>query len=125
MIIDSSVWLEIFSKGPLSMKCEKFLKSQIPRIPTLVLFEVYKKIKQKVSEDSALVAISYISQFEIIDLKREISLLAADISIEHKLGMADSIVLATAQHLGVELLTLDNDFSKLPNTVVLRENKEL
>jgi predicted nucleic acid-binding protein len=34
--------------------------------------------------------------------------------------MADSLVLAQAKHMRVPLLTLDNDFAKIPGVKVLR-----
>ena len=44
-------------------------------------------------------------------LNREIALLAADISIEYDIGMADSLVLGCTQFMGEPLVTLDNDFA--------------
>jgi predicted nucleic acid-binding protein len=120
MIVDSSVWIEIFREGPLSKKCEKAIKGQKVRVPSLVIFEVYKKIKTRISEEIALEVVGALSQYEVLDLTRETSLLAADLSVEHSLGMADSIVLAHARGASETLLTLDNDFSKIPSVSVIR-----
>ncbi len=120
MVVDSSVWLEIFSDGPLSSKCQKNLVRRTLQVPSLVIYEVYKKIKQKVSEDVALEAISSLSRYEVIELTREVALLGADLSLQYSLAMADSLVLAHATHLNVDLLTLDNDFIAIPNAKVVR-----
>ncbi len=64
-------------------------------------------------------AISYISQFEVQPLTREIALLAADLSLQFKLGTADSLILAHANESGAVLVTLDNDFRGLPGVQVL------
>ncbi len=120
MVVDSSVWLEILREGSLAHKCQKAFQRQSIQIPALVIFEVYKKLKQKASEDLALEAISAMSRYEVLDLTREVALAGADLSIRYGLAMADSLVLAHAVHLGTQLLTLDNDFTSIPNTKVIR-----
>lgn len=119
-VIDSSCWVEIFADGPAAKKCLKEVKtSKNILVPTLVVFEVYRKIKQSVSDELGLTAISYLSQFNVQTLTREISLLAADLSLQHKLGTADSLILAHAHEASAELITLDNDFRNLPRVRVL------
>ncbi len=121
MVLDSSAWIEIFNEGPLSKICLKELRSaDRVSVPTLVFFEVYKKIASCRSEDHALAAVAALSQHEISDMTREIALSAADISLELKLPMADSLVLAHAWHSAATLVTLDNDFSGIKGTRVIR-----
>ncbi|MGE4233372.1 MAG: type II toxin-antitoxin system VapC family toxin [Bacteriovoracia bacterium] len=120
-LLDSSVWIEIFRKGPLSSLCKKELNSSSNiLVPTLVIYEVYRKIAQTLSEDVALSAIALLSQHTVVDLNRDIALLAADISISHKLGMADSMILAHAKESHAKLISLDNDFSSISDAKVLR-----
>ena len=121
MIVDSSVWIEIFTEGPLAGKCEQEIKTnESVWIPTLVFYEVYKKIKKKASEELALQAIGFLSQYSQCELTREIALLAGDLSLSLNLGMADSLILAHAKHLKKSFLTLDNDFAGLPDVKVMR-----
>lgn len=120
MIVDSSVWIEILQSGPLHNECHKAMARQSIRIPALVLHEVYKKVKSRNSEESALEAVASLSQFEILDLNREVALLAADLCLEYEISMADGIVLAHAQLLQDTLITLDNDFAQLPGARVIR-----
>ena len=120
-ILDSSCWIEIFSSGDKSSKCEKYLKSsEKVFIPTIICYEVYKKIRTKVSEDKALSAISFLSQFELVELDRETALLAADCSINYKLAMADSTILAHSLITKSELITMDFDFSSVPDVIVIK-----
>jgi len=51
----------------------------------------------------------------IVDLSMEIAILAADLSVEHKLPMADSIILATARKYRATLWTQDEHFKVLPD----------
>lgn len=120
MVVDSSIWIELFRAGPLKLSCEKALKNQEIRVPTIVLFEIYKKLKAKVAEDVALEAMSSLSQYQVLDLNREVAMLAGDLCLQHDMPMADGIVLAHALHLGDTLLTLDHDFSEIPGAKVIR-----
>lgn len=120
MVVDSSVWLEILQGGPLAASCRKALARQTVRIPALVLHEVYKKLKSKATEELALETVASLSRYEILDMNRDIALLAADLCLEHEISMADGIVLAHAEILSDKLLTLDNDFSRIGGVQVLR-----
>jgi len=120
MIVDSSVWLELLQEGPLLSKCQKAISRKDLKVPAFVLFEVYKKLKVLASEEIALEAIATLSKNEVLELNREIAILAGDLSLEHDLPMTDSLVLAHAEYLGETLLTLDNDFSKVPSVEIIR-----
>ncbi|MBI2646755.1 MAG: type II toxin-antitoxin system VapC family toxin [Deltaproteobacteria bacterium] len=121
ILLDSSAWIEYFTKGPLSKEITHTIKSEEDiLVPTIVIFEVYRKIKQLVSAEEGLIATAFLSSFDSIELTREIALSAADLSSEHHLGMADSFILATAQHHNALLITLDHDFIKIPGVKVLK-----
>lgn len=120
MIVDSSVWIEILSNGKLSAKCESRIKNKNLMIPSIVIYEVYKKFKVSTSEETALEVMGYLSKNKIIEIDRDISITAADLAIEHDLAMADALVLACAHAHKTTLLTLDNDFASLPETEVIR-----
>ncbi|MEA3559445.1 MAG: PIN domain-containing protein, partial [Candidatus Thermoplasmatota archaeon] len=62
-IIDSCGWIEFFSDGPLASKFEKIIMKAGPDnffTPTIVIYEVFKKIRSKYSEEEALKAIAHI-----------------------------------------------------------------
>lgn len=122
ILIDSSAWIEYFRKGALHHKVSLYLgEDEDILVPTLVLFEVYRKIHKSLSENEALSAVASLSSFHVIELTREIALLGADLSLEHQLGMADSCVLATAQIYHAPLITLDYDFSQIPGVKILKK----
>jgi toxin FitB len=64
-------------------------------------------------EEDALQAIGIMSLGFVADVTREIALEAACISVEHKMAMADSIILATARAYHAVLWTQDVDFKGL------------
>jgi predicted nucleic acid-binding protein len=120
MVVDSSIFMEIFSDGPARAKCQKHLVEIDISVPTLVLFEIYRKLKSKVSEDEALSAIGVLRSYKVLDLTSEVSLLAGDLSLDYDLAMADSFVLAHAYALKQPLLTMDNDFANIPGVILVR-----
>jgi len=123
LVVDSSVWIEIAFGGPLAQRCESALARNQVFVPSLVIFEVYKKVKTSIDEAMALEVVGAMSIHSTTELTREVALLAADLAIEYRLAMADSIVLAHARQLSARLLTLDNDFASIPETTVLRASR--
>lgn len=117
ILVDSCGWLEYFSGGPLADTYEQYLKKKNDLIiPTIVLYEVYKKIKRETAEENASLAAAQMeSSGIIISLNESIALLAADCSIEHALPMADAIVYATAKTENASLISSDVHFKGLAN----------
>ena len=110
ILIDSYGWLEYFLEGPLADKYAKYIEEANEEnyiTPTIVVYEVYKRVRAIQGEQSALEAYSQITRTKIIELTSQIALEAAEISLSATLGMADSIVLATAKAFNAELLTSD------------------
>ncbi|MCP9917015.1 type II toxin-antitoxin system VapC family toxin [Cyanobium sp. ATX 6F1] len=61
-------------------------------------------------EGPALQAIALMQRSELVALSPEIALHGAQLSLELKLPMADSLMLATAKACGALLITQDADF---------------
>jgi toxin FitB len=84
------------------------------------VYEVYRAVRRGHSEDRAIEAVSALRQAEIVPVDDLLALEAADLSLAHRLGMADALIYATAQHAHARLITKDADFDGLPNAVVVR-----
>ena len=114
-VVDSSAWLEYFVDGPNAGEFAKPIEATRSLIvPTLSLFEVFKRIAQQRGDDEALRTVAVMEQGKVVDLDRATALAAARLSIDHSIAMADSIKLATAQRSGAILWTQDVDFEGLP-----------
>ena len=123
-VVDSSVWIEVLAQKALAKACLKEIKSaSLIFVPTMVLFEVYKKITLAHSEHQGLTAVATMSQHTMLDLTRDVALSAADIAIREKLAMTDSLMLAHARAQSAILLSLDNDFVGLADAKVLRKRQ--
>ena len=118
ILIDSSGWIEFFIDGPLAAEYSKYLKDLTRLVtPTIILYEVYKKIKKDRTEEDALFAVSLINRTSVIPLNESIALLAADLSLKHSLPMADAIVYATALEENCKVITSDTHFKGLHRVV--------
>jgi predicted nucleic acid-binding protein len=116
-VVDSSAWLEYLSDGPNAGHFAKPIEATRQLIvPTLSLFEVFKRVSQQRGEDEALRVIAVMEQGKIVDLDRATALEAARLALEFKIAMADSVMLATAQRYRATLWTQDADFEGLPGT---------
>jgi toxin FitB len=114
-VVDSSAWLEYFADGPnASVFAKPIEATRSLLVPSLALFEVFKRVSQQRNEDEALRAIAVMEQGRVVDLDRATALEAARLSIQHRVAMADSIMLATAQRNRATLWTQDSDFEGLP-----------
>lgn len=119
-LVDSSGWVEYFTDGPLASEYSRYLKD-FTRIvtPTIVLYEVYKKIKKERTEEDALFAVSLINRTSVIPLNESIALLAADLSLKHSLPMADAIVYATALETNCSVVTSDTHLKGLDRVTLV------
>ena len=123
IIIDSSGWLEFFTDGPFADEYAAHLKRpQQVLTSTIALYEVYKWVKRERSEEEALSAVATMQKTRVVPLTSEIALAAADISLAHRLAMADSIMLATARAHDSELVTGDSDFKGIEGVTVFAKS---
>jgi predicted nucleic acid-binding protein len=110
ILIDSYGWIEYFAEGPLAEDYATYIEkanAENTITPTIIVYEVYKKIKTTRDEQKALEAYAQISRTKIIELTSPLSLEAADVSLTANLGMADSIIVATAKAYNAEIITSD------------------
>lgn len=114
--IDSYGWIERFTQGPRASQYNRIIdtsKSDEIVTSVVVVYEVYRKVKQARGEQVALEAVAVLSQTKVIPVDQTLCLEAADYSLEHGLHFADALVYATARHYSVVLYTGDPDLRTL------------
>lgn len=122
-VVDSSGWLEYFADGPNAAFFAPAIEATRELlVPTLSLYEVFKRVLQQRGEGEALQAVALMQQGQIVELTSVLALAAAKASIEHRLPMADSIMLATAQACGAILWTQDVDFERTAGVKYVAKN---
>ncbi len=114
-VVDSSAWLEYFANGPnASFFAKPIEDTQKLVVPSLTIFEVFKRVLQQRTEGDALQAVAAMRQGHMVDLDTPIALRAAKLSVELHLPLADSVILATARSSNATLWTQDADFKEIP-----------
>ena len=114
-VADSSGWLEYLADGPNADFFAKPITGTAELVvPTLSLYEVFKRVVQQRGEDDALQAVALMQQGAVVELSASLALSAARISLNEKIPMADSIMLATARAYAATLWSQDADFENIP-----------
>jgi predicted nucleic acid-binding protein len=110
-VVDSSGWIEYFTAGKNADFFEKPIRDvENLLVPTICIYEVFKRLLAERDEDSALLSVGLMSHGREVELDRAIAIDAAQISRELRLAMADSIILATARAHNATLWTQDEHF---------------
>jgi predicted nucleic acid-binding protein len=113
-VVDSSGWLEYLAGGPNATFFAPAVEATADLlVPTLSIFEVFKRVLGQRDESLALQAIALMYQGRVVDLSAPLAIDAARLSRREELPMADSIMLATARAFGATLWTQDADFEAI------------
>ena len=123
-IVDSSGWIEFLGGGA---NAEFFAKAVSDTahlvVPTISVFEVCRWMRRELGERRALDAMALMQQGRIVELDATLAMSAARLSLELKLPMADSIILATARANNATLWTQDDDFEGLDDVKYVAKKK--
>lgn len=114
-VVDSSGWLEYLADGPnVAFFAPAIERTADLVVPTLSIFEVFKRVLLQRNESLALQAAALMHQGRVVELSARLAMDAARLSVSLRLPMADSIILATTRSCGATLWTQDADFAELP-----------
>lgn len=110
-VVDSSGWIEYVVDGPNADHfAEPIEDVSALVVPTISILEVFRWVLRERGEAEAIQTVALMQQGEIVDLDTPLATQAAQLGLKHKLPLADSIMLATAQAYGATLWTQDADF---------------
>jgi len=113
-LVDSSGWLEYFAEGRnAGFFAPAIENTKLLLVSVINCYEVYRKVAEQRDENSAMQAVAAMQEGTLVDLSADLAILAAKLSLEAKLPMADSIILATARMHRATVWTQDSDFAKL------------
>jgi predicted nucleic acid-binding protein len=107
-VVDSSGWLEYYANEPNADFFAPAIENTAELlVPSISLYEVVKRVRIETDEETAVKMATQMQQARIIDLDATIALQAIELSIQHHLPLADSIILATARAFSATLWTQD------------------
>ncbi len=113
-IVDSSGWLAYFADEP---NAKHFLTALNDTdslvVPTVTIYEVFKVVLRESSENEALQVAVAMQKGRVVDLTASMAIAASKISLEHKIPMVDSIIIATAKEFEATIWTQDSDFKNI------------
>jgi predicted nucleic acid-binding protein len=118
--VDSSGWIEYFAERPKADLFAPYLEHEKSNVvPTIVVYEVYKKLVRTGHSMAADRFLSYVFRARFVVLDVNLALTGVKVSLEHGLSFADSIIYATARTFQADLVTSDTDFKNLPGVVLI------
>ena len=113
-VVDSCGWLEYFAAGAnADFFADPIEQTDELVVPTMSVYEVFKRVLQQRSESDALQAVALMQQGTVVDLTTAIALDAARTSVALGLPMADSVMLASARAFRAALWTQDSHFAEI------------
>jgi predicted nucleic acid-binding protein len=113
-VVDSSAWLEYLGDGPCASELASAIENTAELVvPTLTVYEVFRRTFQLTGESDALEAAALMLQGRVVDISAGLAIDAALISLDESLPMADSVILATARAESAVLWTQDAHFAGL------------
>lgn len=120
ILVDSCGWLEFLADGPLAEEyAPYFAKPEEIVTPSIVIYEVTKKVSREEGKEKALFIAAQMQQTKLVPFDASLALVAADASLRWGLPMADAIVYATGLQCGCKVVTSDHHFKELPGTIFI------
>lgn len=115
VVVDTCGWIEYLTDSPLADVFAPSLEAPAELlVPSIIQYELYKWAKRERDESLATDAVSLTEAAHVVVVTTELALMAADLSLEHGLAMADALIWAVARKYRAELLTCDAHFEGLP-----------
>ena len=113
-IVDSSCWLEYIAGSKVGDLVAPIIENTSELIiPSITIYEVFKKISRELDEDKALFVVAQMKQGQVVDVDSDLAIYSGKIGLQYKLAMADSIIYATVLKYEAELYTQDKHFKDL------------
>lgn len=114
-IVDSSGWLAYFADEPSAKHFQIPLQDiELLVVPSITIYEVSKVVLRESGENEALQAVAAMQKGSVVALTTRLAIAASRISLQYKLPMADSIILATAMDSNATIWTQDIHFENIP-----------
>jgi predicted nucleic acid-binding protein len=124
-LVDTCGWIEVLVDGPLADAYAPLLDDLTDVIvPAALQHELYKWICRERGEAEAIEVIAMTTAGLVRPLDTRTALLAAELSLTHRLAMADAILLAHARVDDAELITSDTHFEGLAGVRLLVRSEE-
>lgn len=120
ILVDSSGWLEVLTEDSKAVQFQPYLEREDQLlIPTIVIYEVLKKLRAGLGPTISDRFLSHALRGRVVALDEHLAIVAAEVSLQHRLAMADAIIYATARRFDAQLITGDSAFESMPGVTLL------
>ena len=121
VLIDSWAWIEYWKGGKLAQEAASYIDGEEESVvSTINLAEVYLWVARSYDNATADDKVATMEKrCHVVPVERNVAVEAAKIKRKEKLGLADSLILATARQVGGRVVTGDSDMKDLRDVVFL------
>lgn len=121
VLIDSWAWIEYWKGGRFAKEAAAYIEGdEESMVSAINLAEVHIWIARFYDDVTADAKVSTIERrCHVVAVDRDIAIEAAKIKRKEKLGLADSLILATARKIGGKVVTGDPDMKGVKEMVFL------
>ena len=131
-VIDAYAWIEYFRASKYGEVAKKYIESGDAATPTIVVSEVSRKLLREIevgneTQEGRLGRLDFMrAMSHIVDLDFDIAVEAGKVDLDIKKrvkgwGLADSIVLCTANNAAGKVVTGDEHFRGLDGVIFIKE----
>lgn len=130
-VIDAYAWVEYFRASKHGEIAQKYIEMERSATPTIVVSEVSRYLQREIeagneTQEGRLKRLEFMMVMsQIVDLNFEIATKAGEVDVAMKRrikgwGLADSIILCTARIVDGHVVTGDEHFKELKETIFIK-----
>ena len=130
-VIDAYAWVEYFRASKFGEVAQKYIEREDSATPTIVVSEVSRYLLREIevgneTQVGRLKRLEFVrAMSQIVDLNFEIAVRAGEVDVAMKRrikgwGLADSIILCTARIVSGHVVTGDEHFKGLEETIFIK-----
>ena len=116
-VYDTRFFVEYFysdDESVLTRLKEDLRSTRIRVVSVVTIHEIYKLVLEREGRDVAKLRGETIRRdFEVVGMDYELAIESAEIRRKYRIPLADSVILATAQRLGCQVVSDDPHFGKV------------
>lgn len=120
-VFDSSIWFDYFQAKPWCKAIRPTMASNDPILLSAVnLVEILSLYRLRAPPQADEIKDVLLNRCRLVEVTKEVALLASELKARHALALADAVVLATARLNDAVVWTYDSDFEGLKGARVLK-----
>jgi len=122
VLIDSWAWIEYWKGGVLAKEAARYIDGDEESVvSTINIAEIYFWVARYYGEGKAREKLETVEKrCHVIAVEEETAVAAAKIRIQHRLALADSLIVATARSAGGKVVSGDPDMKRLEDVIFLK-----